>query len=113
MGFLSNTGPFNGVSLAGLCWPANSGLFIRYCSIPIKSSAVNATKVKKKTKIRNRYNQVPHLNGRNIWVSEKNTRKHHTQESQEVSPFPAGDHMAARNRRDNIIKTNVKHIKRK
>ena len=23
----------------------------------------------------------------------QNTRKHHTQESQEISPFPAGDHM--------------------
>ena len=26
-----------------------------------------------------------------IWESDKNTRKHHTQESQEVGPFPAGD----------------------
>ena len=31
------------------------------------------------------------------------------QESQEVSPFPAGDHKAARNRHDSKIKTNVKH----
>ena len=27
--------------------------------------------------------------------SDNNTRKHNTQESKEVSPFPAGDHMAA------------------
>ena len=30
----------------------------------------------------------------------QNTRKHNTQESQEVSPFPAGDFKAARNRQD-------------
>ena len=29
---------------------------------------------------------------------DKNTRKHHIQGSQEVSPFPTGDHKAARNR---------------
>ena len=34
-----------------------------------------------------------------IWESDKNTRKHNTQESQEVNPFPAGDHKAARNRK--------------
>ena len=32
------------------------------------------------------------------WESDKNTRKHHTQENQEVSPFQAGDHKAARNK---------------
>ena len=32
--------------------------------------------------------------------SDKNTRKHRIQESQEVSPSPAGDHKAARNRRN-------------
>ena len=42
----------------------------------------------KKTKIRN--NQVPHLTRDTIWESDKNTRKHHSQESQGVSPFPAG-----------------------
>ena len=40
---------------------------------------------------------VPHLARDIIWESDKSTRKHHTQESQEVSPFPAGDHRAARN----------------
>ena len=30
-----------------------------------------------------------------MWESDKNTRKHHIQESQEVSPFAAGDHKAA------------------
>ena len=37
------------------------------------------------------------------------TRKHNTQESQEVSPYPAGDHKAARNRQDSKTKTNMKN----
>ena len=40
-----------------------------------------------------------------IW----NLIKHNTQESQEVSPLLAGGHTAARNRQDNITKTNTKH----
>ena len=53
----------------------------------------NSRKVSKGAKIRNRYNQVPHLtqdtNGK-VTNSQSNT----TNESQEVSPFPAGDHKA-------------------
>ena len=30
--------------------------------------------------------------GLRMGKSDKNTRKHHIQESQEVSPFPIGDH---------------------
>ena len=44
-------------------------------------------KVGKKAKIRNRYNQVPHLTRDTVWESGKYTRKHYIQESQEVSPF--------------------------
>ena len=55
-------------------------------------------KVSKGAKIRNRYNQVPHLtqdtNGK-----VTNTQLDTTNESQEVSPFPAGDHKAHINRR--------------
>ena len=47
--------------------------------------------------------------GDTTWESDRNTWKHHTQEIQEVSPFPAGDHKAARNRQDSITKTNTKH----
>ena len=32
-----------------------------------------------------------------------------TLQSQEVSPFPVGDHKAARNRKDSETKTNMKH----
>ena len=78
----------------------------------VRTSARNSTvehwkKVRKKAKIRNIYNQVPHLNQDTEWESDKNTRKHHIQESQEVSPFPAGDHKAERNRQDSMAKTNT------
>ena len=36
--------------------------------------------------------------------SDKNTGKHHIQEGREVSPFPAGDHNAARNRQDGMTR---------
>ena len=55
-------------------------------------------KVSKGAKIRNRYNRVPHLtqdtNGK-VTYSQIDT----TNKSQEVSPFPAGDHKTHINRR--------------
>ena len=59
----------------------------------------------------NQYNQVPHLTQDTVWESDKNTRKHHKQESQEVSPFPTGDHKAARNSHDSMAKTNTNNKK--
>ena len=54
-------------------------------------------KVRKRAKIRNRYSQAPHLtqdtNGK-MTISQLDI----TNESQEVSPFPAGDHKASINR---------------
>ena len=35
--------------------------------------------------------------------------KHSKHNSQEVSPFPAGDHKAIRNRHDSTTHTNMKH----
>ena len=68
-------------------------------------------KVSKGAKIRNLYNQVPHLtqdtNGKNT-----NSQIYTTNESQEVSPFPATDHRAQINRRQqrhNKHKTEKKH----
>ena len=62
-----------------------------------KTDSRSTVEVSKGAKIRNRYNQVPHLaqdtNG-NVTNSQLNT----TNESQEVSPFPAGDHKAHINR---------------
>ena len=55
-------------------------------------------KVSKGAKVRNRYNQVPHLthdtNGKVI-----NLQLDTTNQSQEVSPFPTGDQKAHINRR--------------
>ena len=55
-------------------------------------------KVRKSAKIRNRYNQAPHLTqdtNRKVTTSQLDI----TNESQEVSPFPAGDHKASSNKR--------------
>ena len=55
-------------------------------------------KVRKKTNIRNRYNQAPHLTqGTNGKVAT--SQLDITNEGQEVSPFLAGDHKASINRR--------------
>ena len=68
-------------------------------------------KVSKGAKIRNRYNQVPHLtqdtNGK-VTISQLDT----TNESQEVSPFSAGDrtaHINRRAQRHSKHKTEKKH----
>ena len=55
-------------------------------------------KVSKSAKIIDQYNQVPHLTQDTNGESDKLTVRHHN-ESQEVSPFPAGDHKAHINRR--------------
>ena len=62
-------------------------------------------KVSKGTKIRNLYNQVPHLTQDTNW-KVTNSQLDTTNESQEVSPFPAGDHKAHINRR---IQMHSKH----
>ena len=54
--------------------------------------------------IRNRYKQVPHLSKDTNWYSNKNTINI-TNKSQEVSPFPSGDHKAAMNRRESTTNT--------
>ena len=51
-------------------------------------------KVGKDAKIWNRYNQVSPLTQDTVCESDKFT-KNQIQESQEVNPFPAGDHKAA------------------
>ena len=58
---------------------------------------------KEKAKLRIRYNQVPHLTQDTTWERDTNTRKHHVQESQEASSFPAGGHKAAMNRQTRKI----------
>ena len=59
---------------------------------------VDNFKVSKGAKIRNRYNQVPHLT-QGTDGKMTNSQLGTTNESQEVSPFPAGEHKAHISRR--------------
>ena len=63
----------------------------------LKRWSLKLIKVSKGAKIKNRYNQVPHLTQD---TNEKvtNSQLYTTNESQEVSPFPAGDQTAQINR---------------
>ena len=60
------------------------------------NSILSLSKVKKKAKVMNGYNQVPHMTQDTVWEGDINKRKHHIQGSQEVSPCPTGDHKTAR-----------------
>ena len=66
-------------------------------------------RVRKRSKFRNRYNQAPHLtqdtNGK-VTTSQLDI----TNESQEVSPFLAGDHKASINRRARKHNNNITEI---
>ena len=63
---------------------------------------------RKEAKIRQLYNQVPHLTQVTTWENYKNTINI-TNKSQEVSPFPAGDHKAAMKRRKSMRNTRRKN----
>ena len=63
---------------------------------PIESMSISL-KVSKGAEIMNRYNKVPHLT-RDTNGKVKNSQLDTTNESQEVSPFPIGDHKAHINR---------------
>ena len=65
---------------------------------------MSCIKVRKAAKIRKLYNQKPHLPQDTTWESNKNTI-YITNKSQYVSPFPAGDHNAAMNRRESMRNT--------
>ena len=70
----------------------------RHMGLAARKTIFRPSKVRKGAKIRNRYNQAPHLtqdtNGK-VTNSQIDT----TNESQEVSPFPVGDHKSHINRR--------------
>ena len=57
------------------------------------------SRVSKGAKIRNRYNQVPHLTTQDTYGKVTNSQLDTRNTSQENSPFPAGDHKAHINRR--------------
>ena len=58
-------------------------------------------------KVRNRYNQVPHLTQDTQWENNKTTINI-TNKNQEVNPFAAGDRKAAMNRRKSMTITRHK-----
>ena len=58
-------------------------------------------KVKKTARGRNRYNQVPHLSQDTKWESN-NITTNITNNSQEASLFPSGDHNATINKRESM-----------
>ena len=66
--------------------------------ITCRSSNGSLMKVSKGAKIRNRYNQVPRLT-QDTKGKVTNSQLDTTNESQDVRPFPAGDHEAHINRR--------------
>ena len=94
----------------------------RMCRIPGKTHepasyillcmAKGPAKVSKGAKIRNRYNQVPHLT-QDINGKVTNLQLDTSNESQEVSPFPAGDHNAHMNRRAQRDRKNIKDSQKK
>ena len=61
--------------------------------------SIHHPNVRKKANIVNSINQLPHLTQNIILKSDKNTRKEYIQESQEVSPFQAGDQKATRKKK--------------
>ena len=67
---------------------------------------------KEEGKYQESINQVPNVTKDTTWESDQNTRKHHIQESQEVSPFQAYDHKIAMNRQDSMTDTKHKEQKR-
>ena len=89
-----------------------STLIANICSIrQNQTTSLGAfMKVRKGAKIRNRYNQAPHLTQD---TNGKSATSHQdiTHESQVVSPFPAGDHKASKNRRTRKHNKNKRHIK--
>ena len=69
-------------------------------------------KVRKMAKIRNQYNQVPHLT-QDINGKVTNSQLDITKEGQEVSPFSAGDHKATINRRAQKHRNNMNYQQKK
>ena len=68
------------------------------------------TKVRKRQ--RSRIDTIKkHLTQDTICESDENARKHHIQDSKEISPFPTGKQDAARNRHGGMAKTHANNKK--
>ena len=87
---------------------SKSGAKTSFTNTSSSPSLIIRQKVSKGAKIKNRHNQVPHLtqdtNGK-VTNSQYDTKN----ESQEVNPFPTGDHKAHINRR---VQRHGKHRER-
>ena len=93
------------------CWFPKSSYLIQHRKAKFSYLFFKTSKVSKGAKIRNLYNQVLHLT-QDTNVKVTNSQLYTTNESQEVRPFPAGDHKAHINRRAQIHnkhKTEQKH----
>ena len=84
------------------------GMTFRAATQHRKINSDTQSKVRGKDQKQLKYNQVPHPTQDTTWESNKNTMKI-TNKSLEVNPFPAGDHMAAMNRRKSIRNTRHKN----
>ena len=85
----------------------NECRWIRFRDATQNRQNISDNQSKENAKIRNLNTLVSHLTQNTIWESDKNTRKNHIKEIQEATPFPAGDHKAARNRQYSMTKTNT------
>ena len=74
------------------------GLYMNCLEVNLLYVPQRTNKVRRRAKIRNRYNQAPRLT-QNTNGKVTTSQLEITNESQEFSPFPAGDHMASTNRR--------------
>ena len=81
-----------------LCYKILTSVSTHLCTFKGRKSAM----------IRKRSNQVPHLTQDTTWESNKNIINI-TKKSQEVSPFQAGDHKTAMNRRESMRNTRHKN----
>ena len=90
---------FLGILASVINWYDFFACFTDLKNFYIHNIAPIPTKVRNRAKIRDRYNQAPHLtqdtNGK-VTTSQFNI----INESQGVNPFPAGDHKASINRRE-------------
>ena len=75
-----------------------AGIMLEWALVLYDAESVTSFKVSTGAKIRNHYNQVPHLTP-DTHGKATNSQLDTINESQEVSPFPAGDHKAHINRR--------------
>ena len=69
-------------------------------------------KIRKKEKIRDRYNQVSHQTQDTMGENHKTREYHNILESHKVSHFTTGDRKAARNIQESMTRTNKKLTKR-